>query len=77
VVSICDQGESYIHYTKDGNPYFKIGKTDYDLNGFEYDGNIPEFDAVTTIDNSGIGIKMIENNEKIEWKMYTSNKDND
>lgn len=69
-MKVYDQGESYIHYTKDGNPYFKIGKTNYGLNMFEPDEN-NHFDAITTIDDSGFGIKMIENNEKVEWKMYT------
>lgn len=69
---LVEQETANISFDMEGDPYFMVGEIAYYLNEFI---KVPdgEFDGVTHITNvGGIGIKINEANEEVEYSIFTN-----
>lgn len=72
-MKIIDEGGSHILADQEGDFYFWIGETIYYLNQFVKTLGNRDFDGVAHLTNhGGVGIKIDEANEYVEYKIFTT-----
>ena len=69
-MKIIETETTSINFDQEGDAYFMVGDLTYYLN--EFIKSESEFDAVAGIANTGgIGIKIDEANEEVEYSLFT------